>query len=221
MVDRSASGDGSKLETRFVCRLLHYDMVWPRVRVDQLRREKLQVDLSATGLKVHDKEGAEKSDRRLSYERRPQTRSMTAGAPSEHSLAEEAGFGSQPNEEAWYTTTDNQPNYAANQEQHDLQEEAESPTSSSSKQYQPGATRTGRSDHDAAPAAANDDMSFAADDQQFPCSECHEMQDIPAVSVACMLGHVNCLHALLHEAVLQHRSFNAAGGNSNGTFCVH
>ena len=206
VVDRSASGDGSKLETRFVCRLLHYDMVWPRVRVDQLRREKVPpvlddlVDPVPMNLKIHEEQDAENSalGNQFSYER-SQTRSMTAGAPSEHTLTENSSE-SQPNEEVWYTS---RPKYDPNQG-HDLQE------SPASNKYQPTS-----SEHD--DATVNDD-TFAVV-EQFPCSECHEMQDIPAVSVACMLGHADCLHALLHNAVLQHQAFNA--GSSTGTCYVH
>jgi len=133
VVDRSAAGDGSQLDTRFVCRLCNYDMTWPRVRFDQMRRQKF------------------------------------VSSPSQ-STAERASSASLQNDVQGTESSQHTPTYDTHSE----------------------------------PMTDPSIESTANVTSQYPCHECHSMEDIPAASVACMLGHEHCLRALLEAAAHQY-----------------
>ena len=146
VIDRSSAGDGSQLDTRFVCKLCHYDMTWPRVRVQQMRR------LVPTETVVE----VDHQEQQLHLE-----------------SADAEDF------EHYDATTYNDADY----DHH----------SHNQHQHQPAVT-----------PIYDQDFSNGYE-SILPCVECRAIDSLPAVSVACIAGHPQCLQAILDYAVAQYR----------------
>ncbi len=224
---RDGGGDGSSRssgsggsETRFVCRLVHYDMTWPRVRVDQLRRPVRRRATTAAAAAAAGAGGATTTTTAAAAgaaatlkakATRPRSRLRDRTKSKTSKLNDDDYYYDDNDDADGDEQKDDDGKATKRQHQHDHHHEHDGVGHEQGYSAVGGGAFDGGGDDYSSAAAGYDygdgeSGGVAHEQTQLPCSECSEMQDgIPAASVACMLGHVECLRVLLEAAAEQHQ----------------